>query len=156
MKIKFFFVPFLILACCFLTACNSGTSTSHEEAHQHHDEVATELTLNNGQKWKSDAATDMNVASLKNRTDTFATNSAPVISTYQALGNDLGEGLNKMIRECKMSGPDHDALHLWLEPVIKESNQLKTVADTAQARQLFNSVKERIEAYQKFFESDNS
>lgn len=155
MKTKFYFVLVLFLSGSILVACNNSETQSQEETH-HHDAVITELTLNNGQKWKSDAATDNNVASLKKIAEIFSSNASPAISNYQALGNDLGEGLNKMISECKMSGPDHDALHLWLEPVIRETNELKTVADIVRAGQIFSSLKERIEAYQKFFEVDNN
>lgn len=156
MKIKSCFIPVFVLIAGVLISCNSSTPAVHEEAHHEHGVAATTLTLNNGQKWKADAATNNNVASLKNAAEIFSSNSTPAINNYQALGNELGEGLNKMIRECKMSGPDHDALHLWLEPVIQESNELKKISDTTRAREIFYSLKERIEAYQKFFEADNS
>ncbi len=156
MKTRYYFFPIAILLVSFLTACDSSTNATHEESQHDHNAAATELSLNNGQKWKADAATNSNVAFLKNTTENFAANTTPAISNYQALGNELGEGLNKMIRECKMSGPDHDALHLWLEPVLKETNELKTVSDTTRAKEIFSSLKERIEAYQKFFEAENS
>ena len=51
-----------------------------------------------------------------------------------------------------MSGPDHDALHQWLEPVLSETNQLKNVTDTAVAAKTFKSIDTRIDDYHNYFE----
>lgn len=151
MKQRLLNATFLLVATFLFASCNNNAASVQEEAH-HHDQAATELALNNGQKWKSDVATSKNVDFLKTTVDNFTANEAPALSNYHTLGNDLGEGLNKMVKECKMSGPDHDALHVWMEPVLKQSNQLKTVADTSEAKLIYAALKQRIELYPQFFE----
>ena len=49
-----------------------------------------------------------------------------------------------------MSGPDHEALHHWLEPVLKETNQLKSVTDTT-ARTTFDSIDKQLDIYHNYF-----
>jgi hypothetical protein len=57
-----------------------------------------------------------------------------------------------MIQECKMKGPDHDALHHWLEPLLKETNELKNAADTTAGKMIFQSLDKQIDAFHTYFE----
>jgi len=145
---------FLFLSSAILFACNQSTQKPATEEHSSHEHAAadTELSLNNGAKWKADSVTNHNVVNLKTIADNFRIKPFPSVNDYQLLGADLNTGVNKMIQECKMTGPDHDALHKWLEPVIQETNQLKTVTDTSVAKNTFLSIDKRIDAYHNFFE----
>ncbi|RTL51558.1 MAG: hypothetical protein EKK39_08100 [Sphingobacteriales bacterium] len=78
--------------------------------------------MNNGAKWKADSITNRNLRDLRNIADNFKILPNPSLKEYQILGKDLTNGLNKMIQECRMSGPEHEALSHWLEPLINESN----------------------------------
>lgn len=158
---RFFFI---LLSVSFLLACNQGANTPVAEEHQGHDHDTTvageahghEATgvpaLNNGAKWKSDLNTNKNVEELKAIAVTFKEKQNPVVADYHEVANKLGEGLNKMINECKMKGPDHDALHVWLEPLLKENKELKTVTEAALGSATFKSIDSRLDAYQNYFE----
>ena len=141
-----------------LLACNSnkeqGKNTGPESASDQHEhsENGSELVLNNGAKWKADSVTNNNVTDLHTIADNFRILPSPSAGEYQILSNDLNNALNKMIKECKMTGPDHDALHQWLEPVLKETNELKNVSDTATARKSFKDIGQRIDQYHNYFE----
>jgi hypothetical protein len=122
----------------------------------HHDQVSATVTgdsldLNNGAKWVVDSLTSDNFVDLKTMTDMFAVEPFPSVANYQKYGSDMGTGMNKMISECKMSGRGHDMLHLWFEPIIKQSNDLKTITDTVDAKKLFNSIHERVDLYKTYF-----
>ncbi|MEO6134219.1 MAG: hypothetical protein ABIP35_03635 [Ginsengibacter sp.] len=154
---------FILLSASFLFGCNQGNETQVKDEHADHDhaaEAATEtkaqdenlLTLNNGAKWKSDLNTDKNVKALKTVADDFKNKANPGVEDYHNVANSLSEGLNTMIKECKMKGPDHDALHHWLEPVLKENNELRAVADTTAGSALFTSLNARLNAYPDYFE----
>ena len=146
---------YLFAASIILFACNQGSNKTESDEHATHEATTpndTALSLNNGAKWKADSVTNHNVVNLKNIADMFRIEPFPSLTNYQVLGGDLNTGLNKMIKECKMSGPDHDMLHKWLEPVITETNQLKSVTDTAQGRKIFRSIDARIDNYRNFFE----
>ena len=147
---KIFFVFTVTL---FFFACNSDSGkkeTTESVAHEHQDTSA--LTLNNGAKWKADSITNHNVANLKTMTDNFRVKPSPIVAEYRLFGNDLSNGLNTMIQQCKMTGPDHEALHHWLEPILNETKQLKNVSDTTKGRSIFNTLDENIDSYHTYFE----
>lgn len=146
-------ILFVLGFCAFLFACNQGsdkTATDESADHVHSESVA--LTLNNGAKWKADSITNHNVINLKTIADNFRIKPFPSMNDYQILSGDLKNSLNKMIQECKMKGPDHDALHHWLEPVLKETNELKDAADTTIGRTVFKSIDKQIDDYHNYFE----
>ena len=152
---------FFILLIGFLFSCNDGTKPPAFDAHggrDHSEEAAQptakseELALNNGAKWKSDDATNANVAELKKIANDFKTNPNPSSEDYQALNGNMGRGLNKMIQECKMEGPDHDALHIWLEPVLRENAQLKELTSASESKRVFDSLDNRLTIYNNYFE----
>ena len=142
----------------FLWACNAPADkeqakeeTSSADKHDH-DENSSELVLNNGNKWKADSITNHNVVGLKTTADMFRVQPFPSINNYQLLGTDLSKDLDVLLKECKMKGEDHEALHNWLAPILKQTNDLKNITDTAKAREIFKSVDVRIDAYRNFFE----
>ncbi|HRP31635.1 MAG TPA: hypothetical protein PKV73_07075 [Agriterribacter sp.] len=138
----------------FLWACNSGNPANNAETTvpaETHAHDAT-LSLNNGQKWKADAATNDNVVDLRTIAQNFSAMPHTELSDYQILNNDLQKGLDTMIKECKMQGPDHDALHVWLEPLIKDVGDLKKAGDITSAGKTFQSITERLEVYNQYFE----
>ncbi len=69
-----------------------------------------------------------------------------------AAGNELQTGVDKMIKECRMQGADHDALHLWLEPLMKNVAALKKAASEQEASQALAGITERLDMYTQYFE----
>jgi hypothetical protein len=144
----------LLLCTAIFMSCNSGenkSGTKNQEEHVH-TKTSTPLTLNNGKKWNADSATNKNVTNLQVITDNFKRTGSPSVTDYKNVGNELNTGIQKMITDCKMTGPDHEALHHWLEPVLKETNQLQKAADTFEAGRLFDSLSNHINSYYNFFE----
>lgn len=138
-----------------LWACNSNSSPDSETPEQPNDNAhahETMLTLNNGQKWKADAPTNENVVNMRTIVQNFSVEPHTDLSDYQILNGDLQKGVDKMIQECKMQGPDHDALHLWLEPLMKDVSELKKAGDIASAEKIFHSINERLGLYTQYFE----
>lgn len=143
----------LFICAAFLFACNQSSDKTQADEHaEHAHEENVALTLNNGARWKADSITNHNVVNLKTLTDNFRIKPFPSLNDYQILGSDLKTGLNTMIQECKMTGPDHDALHHWLEPIQKGANDLSNAKDTTTAKTVFISVGKRIDEYHNFFE----
>ncbi len=146
---------FLILLLCtsLLFACNQAPDKSKDDKHVINNiKQTTELALNNGTKWKADSVTNHNVANLRGIADDFKTEPAPSVSDYQKLSADLNTGLNKMIKECKMTGADHDALHIWLQPILEENAELKNISATEIAGTIFKSIDKRLDNYNNYFE----
>ena len=112
-------IAMMLMFTGLLWGCNSNSSPNSETPEQPNDNAhahETMLTLNNGQKWKADAPTNENVVDMRTIVQNFSAVPHTDLSDYQILNSDLQKGVDKMIQECKMKGPDHDALHLWLEP----------------------------------------
>ena len=152
----------LLLSASVLLACNStpnsetttneqdsATSIIAEEEHAH-DEVG--LTLNNGAKWNGDEATNTNVKNLETILSDFTPSPSPVSADYVTLSNNLQTGLDKLVQECRMKGPDHDALHAWLEPLIGKVKNLKQTSDVNAAVTATEDIKEHVHLYHDYFE----
>lgn len=151
---------FLTLTAFTLFSCNSGANNVIVDEHAGHNHEAEEapianaevIPLNNGAKWKADKATSQNVAELKTIAETFKLKVTPDLKDYQELNGEFARALNKMIQQCTMSGPDHDALHVWLEPVLKDNAKLKESSDVTASHDIFLSIDKRINNYQNYFE----
>ena len=50
-----------------------------------------------------------------------------------------------------MSGPDHDALHLWLEPVLKSTADLKNAKSMEEAEVISGAIIEDIDKFNTYF-----
>ena len=133
-----------------LSAKNLLGTTSLEVKCQH--EISSEkLVLNKGAKWKVDRATNHNVNNLRQIVKRFYNNSDRSLKAYKMTGLDLGNGLTKMINECKMQGPDHLALHKWLEPLMVQVDKLKHAETSAAAAASLKSIDFQLGNYNHFF-----
>lgn len=143
----------LVMCVGLLSACYQNSNKAESGEHVSHDQDQTPtLSLNNGAKWKADSVTTNNVAYLKKIAGNFRTKPRHLVSDYKALSTDLDNALNKMIQQCKMTGPDHEALHHWLGPILKETNELKNITDTTVASSTFKSIDMRLDIYNNYFE----
>ena len=134
-----------------------ATATQETDTHEHavpsDAALATGVPeLNDGAKWNSDASTNENVANLKSMIDKFKTNANPEVADYHAFQASFTDGISKMVQECKMKGPDHDALHVWLEPLMKDNKEMKDLDSKEALAASFNTISQRIDLYRQYFE----
>lgn len=126
-----------------------------QESHQHEDDNHKEhgggLALNNGIKWESDESTSKHAAKLIDETNAFNAKPHANVNAYHAFAGDLQNELNSLISDCKIKGPDHDALHLWLEPVLKDVDDLKKTQAASDAKELTEKLTEKIQMFDKYF-----
>ncbi len=127
---------------------NKGADTAAESGHQHETNMGNP-GLNNGAKWKADTATLSNVALLKTIVST-SKNDSP--ENYILTAAEFQDGLNKMIQDCNMKGPGHDALHRWLEPLLEETNVLKSATKVENARETLHKIEEQLNLFTQYFE----
>jgi len=146
----------ILLATSLLLACNAGNEKEKTTAtgpavenHDEHAEQATQLSLNNGVKWKADSITLLNVDLLQ-KTITSAQNES--LENYSQTAIDLKDGLNKMVSECKMKGADHEALHHWLEPIMEKTKELKNANSIETARSIFDEIEKQLNLFPQYFE----
>jgi len=120
----------------FLFSCNhSGdkaaktADTTIEETHRghesEHEEVnASRLSLNNGEKWQTDESTRIHVSRLMDSLHAFNEKTNMDHDAYNAFAVSMQKEMDNLIKDCKMKGPDHEALHLWLHPVLQDIKNL--------------------------------
>src|SRR5690606_33271442 len=112
----------------------------------------TVLALNKGEKWKSDDPTNMHAQNLIVLNQEFRPKAAGAnLEMFRNYADMLQQELNGMIKDCKMEGPDHDALHLWLEPILNRIKNLKNAENEEKAKEIDTDLSEKIMKYDQFF-----
>ncbi len=131
----------------------SPTSDTIATVPEHsHDAEVGEIALNNGAKWKSDESTTKNVNSLSKTVNDFKAANKAELSDYKKVGADLQSGVTNLIKECRMKGPDHDALHLWLEPLMGMVKELNASTDVNSAKEKFDQIDQQLARFTNSFE----
>ena len=157
MKFK---IPIAILLAFSLLACTNekkfpfNSTTKTEGAHGHLDgeeAPADGLTLNNGNKWQTDESTWLHAVNLNALVAVFETKEDSDIESYHGFAANMQEELGGLVKDCKMKGADHDALHLWLEPVMKDVNDLKKTATADEGKQIAETLTANVKKFDKYF-----
>ena len=148
----------LLLSTGFVACNNPETAETKEpatevQAVQHEHAVGqTALQLNNGAKWKADNPTNENVKNLQAIVEKFNAAADHSLPAHKATATALQAGLSKMVNECKMQGADHDALHKWLEPLMKQVNEYKRAGSEEAAAKQIASIQTQLNHYNQYFE----
>ena len=58
--------------------------------------------------------------------------------------------IDTLVQQCKMKGPDHDALHVWLEQVLHDLQEVK--AGDHDYQKSYAALKRDVENFYVFFE----
>jgi hypothetical protein len=138
----------IILAAIFLffAGCTNSTNSSHE-----HKEISGEkpasagdhLQLNNGKKWRLDETTRENIAAVKSLM-------AGSLESQATLATNLQRQTDKLVSECKMEGPDHAALHIWLEQWLEHLRDFKNGGAASEAA--LRSLQKDVTEFDNYFE----
>lgn len=146
----------ILIMTALLMSCDSNKGSEQKpsedtvsEKHEEHEEKSGVLKLNNGTKWKIDSVTAVNVGLLKTIVSDAKTNKP---ANYTETTAKLQDGLNKLIKECKMSGADHDALHQWLEPMIEKTKELKNAGSADSAKTILTGIEQQLNLFDQYFE----
>ena len=140
-------VLFLIIACNEKTANKQADQTEastskitakENETSGEHGDDETSLKLNNGKKWKMDDSTRLNITALKNIL-TGGVEKTYVLKSVRAQ-------TDKLVRDCRMQGPDHDALHIWLTQFLDHLKEAES------GKEGLGELKEDMEEFSKYFE----
>lgn len=162
-------VFYFLFSASVLFACNTNSgkiaSTENPEEHSHdmkapvaenagpESRLSTGVPeLNNGAKWVADESTNHNVALLQSIVSTFREKADPKPEDYGVFREEFTKGLNKMVQECKMKGADHDALHVWLEPLMEDNKELGAAKTESEMKKAVESISDRLSIYPAYFE----
>ena len=155
MKLKKIIILLFLLS---FYACNNSSSTTDKIADSvhgvppgDHKEDASALSLNNGKKWKSDESTRNHVMKLSEMIRSFNGRANNSSSDYRRFAAEVQTELDGLIKDCRMSGPDHDALHLWLEPILKQVAELKTDPAAEKATEIVQAITKDVDLFNQYF-----
>lgn len=143
----------LIILSLLITACSNNESHIGAKGGKHdkHDSATVAvvpLRLINNTKWRTDDATRKNVAAMVR-----AVNDSNNIGTSrkQQLEQHLQATIDTLVQQCTMKGPDHDALHLWLEQVMHDLKSVKEETDDGYQKS-YAALKRDVENFYAYFE----
>ncbi len=111
-----------------------------------------ELRLNNGNKWHADSTTNTHVKAMQDLVKTFAGKKEKKLDDYHQVSNQLLDAVNKLLAACKMTGPDHEALHQWLEPLLDEIKEQKNASGMPEAASAFLKIEKNLDKYNEYFQ----
>ncbi|MFI5138267.1 MAG: hypothetical protein ACHQIM_10605 [Sphingobacteriales bacterium] len=150
--IKLFMLTAMVLACANTLNAKNSSAVNPLAGRYQHETSSEKLVLNNGAKWKVDRSTNGNVDNLKLILKGFDNSTDRSLKAYKIAGRKLQNGLLKMIKECRMQGPDHLALHKWLEPLMAQAAKLEKATTNAAAVRSINFIRLQLSRYNRFFE----
>lgn len=110
----------IIVFIAIAAACTSRGNTAEQSAVKIPENSASAAAP--AQKWKADETTKINVARLAGILNDSAYSRS---TTRTQLFTRLRAGIDTLVKECRMTGKDHDALHGWLEKFMKHTRELK-------------------------------
>ena len=146
-----------VISFIYLCGCNSNDHSHKEDAVMPADELnrkeaAPGFSLNSGAKWNADVPTNENVKALQTVANEFNKGNHTELKDYQKVSDDLQSGIDKMVKECRMKGADHEALHKWLEPLMKQVAALKKAGEAPDAKKIFAKIQSQLLLYNQYFE----
>ena len=122
---------------------------------EHHSAIkGGQLELNNGAKWKVDRVTNNNINNLRLVLEKFDNGSDKSFSAYKKTQNDLQQGIDKIISECKMKEANHLALHKWLEPLIAQATKFKQASAVPDAAEALKAIEAQVNLYGQYFKAE--
>jgi ABC-type enterochelin transport system substrate-binding protein len=139
----------LIILSLAFTACTNTEKTEQQTSkHEHESEnTATTVPINTNTKWKADEPTKRNVAAMMAVVhDSSYADAGKRMQLYAALKTKV----DTLINQCRMKGPDHDALHGWLEKVLDDMKELKK--EGANYSEAYAALKKDIDSFNTLFE----
>lgn len=162
-KLEVKWVLFLVIG-CLLTGCRDNPKAGQQvdpakevtveakpQANPGEDTHASwmdEITLDQGAKWAANAETTSGVAQMIALIGSTQTDG---LEDYHRLGNGLNEIKNYIVKECTMTGPSHDNLHVWLYPLVDKIGRLQKVETVESGKALTHEIKGHLDKYHEFF-----
>ncbi len=141
------FIAIGIFALLSFTACNNTEKQEHnhkahqEEAKEHHEDHAEQteakeetLHLNNGKKWIANQATQDGMTKMQTILNDYFNNGG---ADSAALAEALEKETSSIIRQCDMTGADHDQLHIILKPMLDRIKSIKTNGSVDDMKRLY-------------------
>ena len=130
-------------------APENPSHAGHEADHESHG-TGLQLTLDDGKKWQVDESTRESATRLVALVDGAQT--LGTVEAARALGQALDQELDTLVKGCKMTGPAHDQLHVFLVALFPRVEALEEKTELAELQLARTEIGELFEAYGALFE----
>ncbi len=129
------------------------THHAHESPdHHHHDAAATALTLNDGQRWKTDQPLRTGMQRIRDAVDQATgahVNARFTAEDATALSATVQENVNYLIANCKLAPKADAALHVVITDLLTAATRL---AGNPAAHEGWEQLHRALRQYPDFFE----
>lgn len=141
------------LSAALLMGIYAGNALAEKHSHSHDATEPAQLTLDNGQKW----ATDANLRLAMERIRNALAAELPAIHAdkitagqYQALAQKVNEQIEFMVKNCKLDPKADAMLHLVLADIIAGADDMSETSGN-KGRKGAEKIVHALESYGKFF-----
>lgn len=128
------------------------STAAHAKSLSPQSPASEKPVLNHGAKWVVDKTTCNNIINLQRAVNAADSKTPKDLRDYQQAATTLQSGITKLMRQCRMQGAAHLALHKWLEPLIKQVAKLNQVTNTVAASASFDAVKAQLSLFDRYFQ----
>ena len=129
-------------------------TVSHEnhETHQAssvlNNNWINEIQMDNGAKWAANIETTNGINDMLKFISEAKTET---VEGYLNLADKLNSRKNTLVKECSMTGPSHDNLHIFLHPLIEKIDVLLETKSTEEGTETLKSITDNLNAYTTYF-----
>ena len=109
----------------------------------------TQLSLDNGNRWKANIETTQGVNNLIHIMGSFE--ESDTVETYNNIGDSLMSGFKMIFKKCTMEGDAHNQLHDFLFPMKKMFKKLES-DDIKICKQGVADLNKHLPLYAEYFE----
>ena len=145
MRTSFGNAALLLLLLSLASAC--GHQPNDKDANTHGRENTTAPAASG--KWQTDSATRLHVLNLHK---IVSADDPQAADACQELSENISAEINALLRDCRMKGDAHEALHQWLESFMESNAQLKQSGAAEEAARQVSSMRQQLDQYTKTFE----
>lgn len=127
---------------------NIENTNNKENKENKENKVNIKIQLNNGKKWQINKEMKPYIKKSQSILNDYVKNKK---NNYKQLASKLEKEISDLIKSCTMTGKDHDALHLWLEPHLELIDELKNTTEKAKAGDIVNKLDNSFIIFNKYF-----
>ena len=152
LKLTIIITLVLLVSACGKTDKKEAVIKTKEKVeakdHNINNDWIHDIQLDNGLKWLANIETTQGVDKMLN---ILKEDQSKTVVDYHNLADKLNVVKNKLVKECTMTGPPHDNLHIFLHPLIDKISHLQKVSTIQDGLEATQNIKENLDAYTKYF-----
>jgi PBP1b-binding outer membrane lipoprotein LpoB len=152
-----------------LSSCNNGKKEAHATEHSTKEQVEAvshenhethqanavinnnwmnDIQMDNGSKWLANIETTEGVNDMLKL---ISESKTETVKDYLSFANKLNNRKNTVVKECTMTGPSHDNLHVFLHPLIEKIDVLLKTKTIGEGAETLKSITDNLNAYKTYF-----